>query len=78
MRNEDCIPIRASLTKHQEEAYGFAIGEHRRATRGVAGMSANESTATPVRAKLYEHQIAAYHFVLCIFCLFDEGDEHGS
>ena len=78
MRNEDCTPIRASLTKHQEEAYGIAFGEHRRAVRGVAAMSANENAAAPVRAKLYEHQIAAYHFVLCIFCLFDEGDDHGA
>ena len=78
MRNEDCTPIRASLTKHQEEAYGFAFCEHRRAAGGVIAMSTNENVAPPVRAKLYEHQIAAYHFVLCIFCLFDEGDDHGS
>lgn len=78
MRNEDCIPIRASLTKHQEGAYGFAVGEHRQVVRDVAAMSAKENAAAPVRAKLYEHQIAAYHFVLCIFCLFDEGDDHGA
>jgi len=39
-------------------------------------MSTNENAAPPVRSQLYEHQIMAFLFVLSVFDVFGESDEH--